>query len=149
VTAGGTQISVCPTILAKELRSYLSFYGLLTRYRDSDESPSDPRATAPYNPRGSTADLLGTLLKTLWTDLVEPILQALAIRVCQNFTIDVFKLMLGSLRFQSMVVTTCLVFGGAQQVLSLFFPYTRQEYMSKTRQPNAWLISLYLRTFRR
>lgn len=69
--------------------------------------------------------------------------------VCHNFPIDVFKLMLKSLRFQSMAVTTCLVFGGAQQVLSLFFPYTRQEYISKACQPTAWLISLYLRTFQR
>ena len=130
--------------LAKELRSYLIFYQLLTRY--------NPRAIAPYCIRsGSTVDLR-ELLKTLWTNLVEPILQALDIRVRQNFTIDlfrIFRLMLGFLRFQPMVVTACLVFGGVQQVLSPFFPYTRQEYMSKVCQPTAWLILLYLRTFRR
>ena len=67
--------------LAKELRSYLSFYGLRTRYSDESPSESDPRAVAPYNHRGSTVDL-GEVLKTLWTDLVEPILQALTIQVC-------------------------------------------------------------------
>ena len=69
--------------LANELRRYLSFNGLRWRYSDESPSESDPRAVAPYNRR--TADL-GEVLKTLWTDLVEPILQALAIQVCRNFT---------------------------------------------------------------
>ena len=46
------------------------------------------------------------------------------------------------------MVTTCLAFGGVQQVLSLFFLYTQQEYTIKTNQ-NGWLILLYLHTFRR
>lgn len=71
--------------LANELRRCLSFNGLRWRYPDESPSESDPRAVVPYNRR--TADL-GEVLKTLWTDLVEPILQALAIQVCRNFTED-------------------------------------------------------------
>ncbi|PPR06193.1 hypothetical protein CVT26_005492 [Gymnopilus dilepis] len=64
-------------ILADGLREYLIFHDLRSRY--SDEAVSNPRTLGIYKgPRA--VDELRTILRTLWTDLLDPILEFLGFK---------------------------------------------------------------------
>ena len=111
----------------------------------------EDRGTRPFEKFGSSDDVFRHVLKVLWDELVKPVIEFLDIKVSsrsgyllrssENF--DPLTIDCRNLRNPSRV--KCPYCIGAQPEISLFFPSTQQEIITRMLS-NAPLITSFLRT---